>query len=123
MMCIASVQKWSAALAMGVLNGFFEMFFEKYSLETLLSSNGRRFIDALWRQAVAEGSEELFTSAANNVADIIVMAEKSGYMKNVADYIEAGSSESEAMQKALLDMGIDIQTVSTAALRFLLAQV
>ena len=96
------------ALAMGVLNGFFEMFFEKFSLETLLSSNGRRFIDALWRQAVAEGSEELFTSAANNVADIIVMAEKSGYMKDVADYIEAGSSESEAMQKALLDMGIDM---------------
>lgn len=29
------------ALAMGVLNGFFEMFFEKFSLETLLSSNGR----------------------------------------------------------------------------------
>ena len=36
------------------------------------------------------------------------MAEKSGYMKNVAAYIAAGYSESEAMQNALLDMGIDM---------------
>ena len=96
------------ALAMGILSGFFEMFFEKYSLETLLNSNGRRFIDKVWRQAVAEGSEEFFTSAANNVADMIVMAEKSGYMKNVADYVASGMSESKAMQQAFLDMGVDM---------------
>ena len=96
------------ALAMGILSGFFEMFFEKYSLETLLNSNGRRFIDKVWRQAVAEGSEEFFTSAANNVADMIVMAEKSGYMENVADYFASGMSESKAMQQALIDMGVEM---------------
>ena len=95
------------ALAMGVLNGFFEMFCEKYSLESLLKG-GKTFIGKALNQALAEGSEEFFTSLGNNVSEILIMAEKSGYMQNVAAYIEAGYSESKAMGKALIDMGVEM---------------
>ena len=96
------------AITMGILNGVFEMLFEKYSLESLLKSDTKNVIKAMLRQGLAEGSEEFFTSVANNIADILIMAENSGYMKNVAAYRAAGLSESEAIGKALIDMGVEI---------------
>ena len=96
------------ALSMGFLNGAFEMVFEKYSLESLLNADTKNIIKAALRQGLAEGSEETFTSIANNVADILVMAEKSGYKKNVQKYRDLGYSESKAVQKAVTDMGIEI---------------
>lgn len=95
------------ALAIGFFNGAAEMIFEKYSLESLLNRDTTNVIEAVLRQGLAEGSEETFTSIANNVADILIMAEKSGYQKNVQEYRNQGYSESEAVQKAILDMGID----------------
>lgn len=96
------------ALAMGLLNGAFEMLFEKVSLESLLSRDTANVIEAMLRQGLAEGSEETFTSIANNVADILIMAEKSGYMKNVQQYRDQGLDEKDAVKQAILDMGINV---------------
>ena len=65
-------------------------------------------IGAVARQGLAEGTEEMFTSLANNIADILVMAEKSGFMKNVTAYTEAGMDDNKALMKALTDMGVSI---------------
>ena len=96
------------ALAMGILNGGFEMLFEKVSLDNLLSGNTRGIVKTVLLQGLVEGSEELSTSFANNIADILVMASKSNYRQNVATYMEAGLSEEEATKQALWDTAIEM---------------
>ena len=96
------------ALMMGILNGAFEMLFEKVSLENLLKGDTRSIVKAFFQQGFVEGTEELNTTLANNIADILVMAEKSGYRKNIAAYMEQGLSEEEATKQALWDMAIQM---------------
>ena len=96
------------AFIMGTLNGVFEALFEKYSIENLLNGNTRNIVKAFLKQGAVEGSEEVFTSFANNIADILVMAEKSGYRKNVEAYVEAGMSREQANTQALLDTAVDL---------------
>ena len=96
------------ALTMGILNGAFEMLFEKYSLDNLLKGDTRNVVKAFFQQGFVEGSEEFNTTFANNIADLIIMAEKSGYRKSIAAYMEQGLSENEAAKQALLDMAIQL---------------
>ena len=96
------------ALTMGILNGAFEVLFEKVSLENLLKGDTRSLVKAFLKQGFVEGTEELNTTLFNNIADILVMAEKSGYRKNIAAYMEQGLSEEEATKQALLDMAIQM---------------
>ena len=96
------------ALLMGALNGAFEMLFEKVSLDNLLKGDTRNVVKAFLQQGFVEGTEELNTTLANNIADILVMAEKSGYRKNIAAYMAQGLSEEEATKQALWDAAIQM---------------
>lgn len=95
------------ALKMGILNGAFEVLFEKYELENLLGAD-TNMLKALVNQALTEGFGEGATSIANTAADILVMAENSDYMRGVAAYMEQGLSQNEAIKQALLDAAIQI---------------
>ena len=96
------------ALTMGILNGAFEVLFEKISLDNLLNGDTKSLVKAFLKQGFVEGTEELNTTLFNNIADILVMAEKSGYKKNIAAYMEQGLSEEDATKQALLDMAIQM---------------
>ena len=94
------------AIALGAVNGVFEMLFEKYSIENLLNGGARNFIHAFFKQGFIEGSEEISTTFFNNIADILIMAEKSDYRRKIAAYIDAGLSEEDATKEALKDAAI-----------------
>ena len=96
------------ALLMGIFNGTFEMLFEKVSLDNLLKGNARNVVMAFLQQGFIEGTEELSTSFANNIADILIMAEKSGYRSSIAAYMDAGLTEEEATKAALKDAAMDM---------------
>ena len=96
------------ALVMGILNGAFEMLFEKISLDQLLKGNTRSIVKAILQQGFVEGTEELNTSLFNNIADVLVMAEKSGYRTSIAAYMEQGLTEEEATKRALQDAAIQM---------------
>ena len=93
------------ALTMGILNGAFEVLFEKYELEHLLGADSN-VLKALVNQALTEGVGEGATTIANNVADILIMADKSEYRRNVAAYIDQGLSPKDAEKQALIDLAI-----------------
>ena len=95
------------ALAMGILNGAFEVLFEKYELEHLLGADSN-MLKALLNQALTEGIGEGSTTLANNIADFAVMGENSNLMRTVAAYMEQGLSQEDAMRKALLDSAIQV---------------
>ena len=93
---------------MGLLNGTFEALFEYVSLDKLLTSEPKNLIRALFRQGGVEASEEFMTTFANNIADILVMAEKSDYQLKIQAYMESGMSREEAAKQALLDKCIEL---------------
>jgi len=98
------------ALALGTLEGAAEMVFEKVSLDKLLKGNTKSIVKNILEQAVTEGSEEVATSLANNLSDIIIMAENSDYKQRAKDYMakNPGMSEEEAETNAFWDIAIDI---------------
>ena len=93
---------------MGLLNGTFEALFEYVSLDKLLTSESKNLIRALLKQGGVEASEEFMTTFANNIADILVMAEKSDYQLKIQAYMESGMSREEAAKQALLDKCIGL---------------
>ena len=96
------------ALMMGLVNGAAEVVFEKISLDALLKGPSDTLIKTILSQGLEEGREEVLTSVANNLADMLIMAEKSGYMKNVEQYKAQGKPEAAAVGLALADMAIDL---------------
>lgn len=96
------------ALAMGLASGAFEMLFEKYELESLLKNKNGRVWKAVFNQALSEGVGEGSTTLANNLADVMIMAENSGYMQKVRSYRDQGMTEGQAMGQTLTDMAIDL---------------
>ncbi|MDD6967697.1 MAG: SNF2-related protein [Firmicutes bacterium] len=98
----------SQALTMGILNGAFEMLFEKVSLDNLLKGDGQHIVKSILSQAFVEGSEEFNTTLANTIADTLVMAKKSGIQTSIREYMEQGLTEKEATIKALEDIAIQM---------------
>ena len=96
------------ALTMGILNGAFEMLFEKVSLDNLLKGDTRNLVQAFFKQGFIEGTEEVSTSFANTIADILVMAENSDYRSKISAYMEQGLSEEDATKQALWDAAIQM---------------
>ena len=96
------------ALRMGLLNGTFEALFEYVSLDKLLTSEPRKLVMALLRQGGVEASEEACTTLANDIADILVMAERSDYELKIKAYMESGMSREKAAKQALLDKCIEL---------------
>ena len=98
----------SQALTMGILNGAFEMLFEKVSLDNLLKGDGQHIVKSILSQAFVEGSEEFNTTLANTIADTLVMAKKSSIQTSIREYMEQGLTEKEATIKALEDIAIQM---------------
>ena len=96
------------AMLMGIFNGTFEALFEKVSLDNLIKGGARNAVMAFFQQGFIEGTEEFSTSVANNIADILIMAEKSDYKSNIAAYMDQGLSLEEAKKAAFKDAAIQI---------------
>lgn len=94
------------AIVYGAANAAAEAFFEKYSLENLKSLKAapgqgvKIFLRNMGKQALTEGSEEVFTEIANTVSDQAIMRELSNYNLELEYYKSQGMSEEEAKQKA-----------------------
>lgn len=95
------------AFALGTLAGAAEVVFEKVSLDHLFKIKSKagiasKILDVL-SQAGVEGSEEIFTDIANELADRLISGDLSDYSLTVKSYIDAGLSETEAKKKANID--------------------
>lgn len=97
------------SLELGAANAAAEAFFEKFSLEGLEKfkthpgKGVREFLKNVAKQAVTEGSEEVFTEIANTLSDQLIMGELSQYNQEYEIYKAKGFSESEARNKAFED--------------------
>lgn len=89
--------------------GLFEMAFEVASLDKAYGmieaeKLGKRvFVDRLldaFSQAAIEGSEEVFTDIANNIADRMINADWSEYERMIAEGERAGLTREEAVWRA-----------------------
>lgn len=98
----------SHAIATGVAAGIAESFFEKFSLENLISMDlptgtmKQRLAGMLKNTAVQagiEGSEEMFTDIANLITDRIINGGMSDVEQRIAVYMAGGMSYEEAQQK------------------------
>lgn len=99
----------SQAIALGMANAAAEAFFEKFSLEGLEAMKAapgkgvREFLKNVGKQAVTEGSEEVFTEIANSISDRAIMGELSQYHLAYETYKAQGMDEKTAKQQAFLD--------------------
>jgi hypothetical protein len=105
------------ALMTGLAAGAAEMFFEKYSLGNLLDMKPARGVMTerilgnlknIGVQGFTEGSEELFTSVANAMADAIINGDKNAYTASVYDYMAQGMSYEEATKQATADFAASL---------------
>lgn len=105
------------ALMTGLAAGMAESFFEKYSLGNLLDMKPARGVlterilgnlKNIGVQGLTEGSEELFTSVANAMADAIINGDKNAYTASIYDYMAQGLSYEEATQKATADFAASL---------------
>ena len=100
------------ALTIGFVNGVAEWGFERIGMENLVNKiikgDKAGIVKALISQGLAEGGEELGTSLVNNIADHLIMAEKSGYSKLIAQYMEQGLTAEQAATEALKDIAISM---------------
>lgn len=102
----------------GIAAGLAEYVFEKVSIDNLFNSktagtvakdfkgyamNAFKNIPRVAGQMVTEGSEELFTSAANLVSDAIIMQSRSENAIKRQEYIKQGMSIEEASKQVFVD--------------------
>ena len=108
------------AIATGVAAGILESFFEKVSLESLISMKlpsgtmKQRIVGMLKNTAIQagiEGSEEVFTDIGNLLADKIINGDMTDVNQRIAVYMAGGMSYQEAQQKVvgetIKDMAVD----------------
>lgn len=108
------------AIATGVAAGILESFFEKVSLESLISMKlpsgtmKQRIVGMLKNTAIQagiEGSEEMFTDIGNLLADKIINGDMTDVNQRIAVYMAGGMSYQEAQQKVvgetIKDMAVD----------------
>lgn len=108
------------AIATGVAAGILESFFEKVSLESLISMKlpsgtmKQRIVGLLKNTAIQagiEGSEEVFTDIGNLLADKIINGDMTDVNQRIAVYMAGGMSYQEAQQKVvgetIKDMAVD----------------
>lgn len=90
------------ALATGLAQGAAEMFFEKFSLGNLEAlkdvpvTSLKSMIGSVLKQAGIEGSEEVFTSIANSLTDLVINRDLAENELNVQNYVNQGYTLEEA---------------------------
>ncbi len=108
------------AVLYGTALGVFEGLAEQIGIDNLFklgsSSTIKGFIKNILKQAGAEGAEEGLTSLLSNIADNVIMQDKSNFNALVAQYMAQGMSESDAKNKAWWDSveGIAFDTIAGA---------
>ena len=100
------------AVIVGTASGVAEGLMENIGVENLLkigsSTTMRELVINLAKQGVIESLEEGGTSLLNNIADQLVMQDKSNFFILAKNYMDNGWSEEEAKRQAWLDMAEDI---------------
>ena len=101
------------ALALGTIAGVAEVLTEKVSLETLLDKTAleKSLIGYLFKNTLAEGSEEVGSDFINLFADVLIAKDKSEWAESVQHYKDLGQDDSRAFWSAFADqartMGVD----------------
>ena len=109
------------ALLYGAALGTFEGVAEMIGIDNLFklgsSSTIKGLIKNIIKQAGAEGAEEGLTSVLSNIADAIVMQDKSNFAYQLAAYKNEGLSETDAKWRVFRDSleGIAYDTIAGAA--------
>lgn len=102
----------NTALAAGGLAGFFEAFFERFSIDKFLSTASMAsksgMVKTVLRQMRVEASEEAATEIANILSDTAIMGDLSNFETSVAAYMAQGMSEEDARRKAMGDLGLQV---------------
>ena len=92
------------ALFMGIISGLAEAFFEKYSIENLISMQDAKGLSNILKSMLVQGgveaSEEGATTLANTLADMMVMGDLSQLEITKRQYMEDGYSETDAERMA-----------------------
>ena len=100
------------ALLYGTAMGTAEALAENIGLDNLLkmgsSATARQFLWNLLKQAGIEGLEEGVTAFMGNVADNLIMGDKTNFYLRYEAYRRAGLDEDEAKEKAWLEMAEDV---------------
>ena len=95
------------AILYGTALGVFEGLAEQIGIDNLFkigsSKTTRELIKNILRQAGAEGLEEGLTSILGNIADNVIMQDKSNFYAMVQAYMSQGMTEKEAMGQAWSD--------------------
>jgi hypothetical protein len=106
------------ALLYGTAVGAFEGVAEKMGIDNLFklgsASTVKGLLKNILQQAKAEGLEEGFTSLFSNIADNIIMQDKSVFNQTVAELMANGMSEKDAIKAAWWDSveGIIFDTIA-----------
>ena len=99
-------------VAGATMAGLAEWFFERYSIEGLISLKSADSIKAVAKnfakQALTEGSEEMFTEFANSVSDLLIRGQDSDAVKSFNEYRRRGFSEEEAWSKVNKEVATQI---------------
>ena len=110
----------SQVLAGGVASGVAEYLFEKYSFDKLFDIKSTKGIlnmikaDAI--QVGVEGSEEIFTEAANIISDALIMQGNSENNIRRRQYVMQGMSAEEATKKVFFETVDQIASAGAAGM-------
>lgn len=96
------------AFALGTIAGVAEAVTEKFSLDTLLdkTSLGKSAAGYIFKNVLAEGSEEVASSLINTMADILISKDKSQWQLAIDAYMADGKTEGQAFGLALADQAL-----------------
>lgn len=98
------------AMSLGAVAGVAEIITEKYSLENLLNSSLKNptGLKYMLKNIVAEGSEEAASDVINEVADVLIAADKSELRTAIKEYVRQGYTDKEAFGKAVGDFAVEM---------------
>lgn len=88
----------------GAAEGAAEMINADNLIKITSSKTLAKYLLAMLNQGLGESVEEGATAIIENVADNIIMADKSNYHAAVEAYVKAGMTEEEAKRKAWMDL-------------------
>ena len=103
------------AITAGLAAGFFEWFFEKYEIESLMKQ-GKSVRTAMLKQGFNEAVGEGATELCNIVTNTWLMAENSDWKKKAEEYLKQNPKldRSQAENLAMMDMVMQVLKASAA---------